>query len=464
MKITFLGAAGTVTGSMYYIEHDAYKALIDCGQFQGSAEEEVLNAATFPFEPKELDFIILTHAHIDHTGRLPLLVKRGFKGKVYCTYPTMDLVRILLKDSGKIHEADALWENKKRERAGLPKIEPLYTADDGIFAAQYLYPLPYQHEHVLGDSFTFKFIDAAHLLGSSSVILNYQISGNTKTLTFSGDLGSTTNPLLKSVEYASSSDYVVMESTYGDKNHEGVSVRIQKLVDVILEAYESGGTAIIPSFAVGRTQALVYELKKYIETAPIEIQNRLRKIPIYVDSPLSIEAFDIYKSHMASMSESLPEDAFHLDQLHFIKTIEASIAINRNPSPKLIISASGMCDSGRIRHHLKHYLWRDTTHLIFIGYQADESTGRAIQEGIPSIRILGENIAVKAKIHTIDGFSGHADQTQLLNWRKHIQGVSKVFITHGEPAVADAFAEKLLEAGETAEVIIPAADTIFDLN
>jgi len=464
MQITFLGAAGCVTGSMYYIETNHQKGLIDCGQYQGSVLEEKQNYNKLPFDASHLDFIILTHAHIDHTGRLPLLVKNGFKGRVFCTYPTKALTEILLKDSGKIHEADTAWDNKKRERAGLPKIAPLYTEDDAIIASQYLYPLNYEQRFNISDMLSCQFIDAGHLLGSASIVLSFKEDAEWQTLTFSGDLGNNTNPLLKPTQLIDQSDYVVMESTYGDQRHEGVETRISKLMAIVKEAIASKGTVIVPSFAIGRTQSLVFEIKQYLKQLPEDEAKHLAKIPIYIDSPLSLEAFEIYKEHLDAMRENLSKDLFDMPQLKFVKTIEASIALNRDPSPKIIISASGMCDAGRVLHHLKHYLWRENTHVVFIGYQAETSMGRKIQDGQSPLYILGETIAVKAHIHSISGFSGHADQEQLLKWRRHIKGVKTLFITHGEPTVSDAFAEILLMDDNKTDIIIPALDTTFTLS
>jgi metallo-beta-lactamase family protein len=464
MQISFLGASGCVTGSMYYIETNEQKGLIDCGQYQGSPIEEKLNFSKLPFDVRNLDFIILTHAHIDHTGRLPLLVKNGFKGRVFCTYPTKALTEILLRDSGKIHEADTAWDNKKRVRAGLPKVAPLYTEDDAIIASQYLYPLKYEQTFELNSHLLCRFVDAGHLLGSASVVMSFKENDVWKTITFSGDLGNNTNPLLKPTQTVDQSDYVVMESTYGDQNHEGVTSRISRLMAIVKEAFASKGTVIIPSFAIGRTQSLVFEIKEYLKQVSDDEAAVLSKIPIYIDSPLSLEAFNIYKEHLDYMRDGLTSDLFDMPQLKFVKTIEGSIALNRDTSPKVIISASGMCDAGRVLHHLKHYLWRENTHIVFIGFQAETSMGRKIQEGQSPLHILGETIAVRAQIHSISGFSGHADQDHLLKWRQQIKGVKTLFITHGEPAVSDAFAEILLMDDPNLDIIVPALDTSFTLE
>ncbi|MDK2866025.1 MAG: metallo-beta-lactamase family protein [Clostridiales bacterium] len=468
MTITFIGATGRVTGSMYYLEHNNLKGLVDCGQFQGNFEEENLNYSTLPFNPAHLDFIILTHAHVDHSGRLPLLVKHGFNGKVFCTYPTMALTNVLLRDSGKIHEAENALDNKKRERAGLPKVPPLYTEDDAVIALQYLYPLTYAQEMTIGDNFSFHFVDAGHLLGSASAILTFKHEDRFKKIVFSGDLGNGTNPVQNAPVTISEADYLIVESTYGDREHVGVDQRMHTFVDIIRTAVRENGTVIVPSFAVGRTQELIYQLNTFIDSADEETRQLLENIPFYVDSPLALDAFKVYGDNIDYMNEGVrnyDHDPFDMPNLHLVESIEMSIALNRDKSPKVIIAASGMCDAGRIKHHLKHYLWRQNTHVVFIGFQAEETLGRAIQDGESPVSILDETIAVKAKLHTITGFSGHADQRHLLAWTKSMQSLERLFIIHGEPAAMDVFAEKLSEQmpPET-EIVIPGAGEAFELT
>lgn len=467
MKITFLGATGQVTGSMYYIEDETFKGLIDCGQFQGTLDEEEQNYADLPFEASDLDFIILTHAHIDHTGRLPLLVKKGFHGKVYCTYPTMALSKIMLKDSGKIHEAENAYDNKKRLRAGLEKIAPLYTEDDAIEALQYLYPIPYKKNTIVRENLSFHFIDAGHLLGSSSIVLTYTDSGETKTISFSGDLGNSSNALLNPPDTIDHSHIVIMESTYGNREHKGIDQRMTELVNIIRQVSQTKGTIIIPSFAVGRTQEVIYYFNDFLATCDDETKSLILNMPIYVDSPMALEAFKVYKEHISYLSKSVQDfdgDAFNLPNLHLVESIEGSIMLNKLKGPKMIISASGMCDAGRIKHHLKHNLWKDNTHVVFIGYQAEESLGRAILEGQSPLTIFDETIAVKAKIHKVTGFSGHADEKHLLNWIKAIRDKQKIFIVHGEPDVMEDFADTLTHVLDpNAEIIIPGPYETFEL-
>lgn len=465
MKISFLGAAGHVTGSMYLVETDEVKFLVDCGQFQGSLTEEQLNYSQFEFNPSHLDFIILTHAHVDHSGRIPLLVKQGFSGKIYCTYPTMNLADILLRDSGKIHEAETDWENKKRERAGLEKVEPLFTEDDAVFAIQYLYPLDYHHSVEINKSLSFELVNAGHLLGSASVILTFNENGTQKKLIFSGDLGNSTNFLQENPEIIGSANYLVMESTYGNRLHQDIEMRTEKLVDIILEAYQEGGTVIIPSFAVGRTQEIIFELNHYIRTKQNDKSDLLDRIPIYVDSPLALDATSIYSKSSKYLSElikSYGESPFTLKNLHLVNSNEASIALNKDHSPKVIISASGMCEAGRIKHHLKHNLWRASTHVIFIGYQAEDTLGRAIKDGAKKVRILDEDIAIKAHIHSISGYSGHADMAHLLAWATPIAGLETIFITHGEFEASHFFRDRLSEV-KACEIIIPELNESFEL-
>ncbi|GAU76140.1 MBL fold metallo-hydrolase [Fusibacter sp. 3D3] len=465
MKIHFLGAAGHVTGSMYLVETEQHRFLIDCGQFQGTLTEEQLNYSLLDFDPKTLDFMILSHAHVDHSGRIPLLVKKGFTGKIYCTYPTMYLADILLRDSGKIHESETDWENKKRERAGLEKVLPLFTEDDAVEAIQYLYPLDYNHEVERDASMTFKLVNAGHLLGSSSVIIDYTENSVSKRIVFSGDLGNSTNFLQENPETIERSNYLVVESTYGDRLHQDIETRTDKLVDIILQAYEECGTVIIPSFAVGRTQEIIFELNHYIRTRRTEKAILLDQIPIYVDSPLALDATSIYSKsshYMSELIKSYGESPFILKNLHLVNSNEESIALNKNHAPKVIISASGMCDAGRIKHHLKHNLWRTSTHIIFIGYQAEETLGRAIKDGATKVRILDEDIAIKAHIHSISGFSGHADLNHLLGWVSPIEGLEKIFVTHGEFEASHFFRDRLKEL-KSCEIVIPKLNDSFEL-
>lgn len=437
MKISFLGAANVVTGSNYLITTDKYSFLIDCGQFQGSKELSSLNHEAFKFDPLEIDFMILSHAHIDHSGRIPKLVKDGFNKKIYSTPATRDLCDILLQDSGHIHEMDTEWENRKRMRAGLEKIEPLYTSEDSILSMQYFNPISYNEIININESIKLRFRDAGHLLGSTIVELWIKEGNTEKKLVFSGDLGVKNRPILKDPEYIEDADYLIIESTYGNKLHENVTERVNKLVDIILETVKKGGTVIIPSFAVGRTQELIYELNKYYEDK--ERFKEFINIPVYVDSPLATSATEIFKKHIADFDEEAREyfsrgdDPLDFKNLKFTTSFLESKKINNSSTPKIIISSSGMCDSGRIKHHLKHNLWKEKTSVIFIGFQAKGTLGRRLKEGASMVNIFNENIKVNAGIYCIDGFSGHADMNGLIDWVKHFtKKPRKVFIVHGE--------------------------------
>lgn len=437
MKISFLGASNIVTGSNYLITTDKYKFLIDCGQFQGGKELEKLNYDNFSFNPLEIDFMILSHAHVDHSGRIPKLVKDGFAKKIYCTDATRDLSEILLQDSGHIHEMEAEWENRKRMRAGLEKIEPLYTSEDAIVSMQYFNPISYNQIININESIRLRFRDAGHLLGSTIVELWIKDGSDEKKLVFSGDLGVKNKPILKDPEYIEDADYLIIESTYGNKLHENPKERIKKLVDIILETVRKGGNVIIPSFAVGRTQEIIYELNKYYDDK--EKFKEFINIPVYVDSPLATSATEIFKKHIECFDEEARDyflkgdDPLDFKNLEFTTSFLASKKINSSPDPKIIISASGMCDAGRIKHHLKHNLWKEKTSVIFVGYQAEGTLGRKIKEGAKMLTIFNENIKVNAEIHSIDGFSGHADMYGLIDWIEHFtKKPEKVFVVHGE--------------------------------
>ena len=465
MTIQFFGASGGVTGSMTLLSHNGFNLLIDAGQFQGTPKEEAQNFEEFPFKMSDVHCILLTHAHIDHSGRIPLLVKRGYSGKILCTPPTSHLTEILLKDSGKIHETEAAWENKKRKRAGLPTIEPLFTEDDAIESFQYLYPIPYERAHTLSDGLSVTYVRAGHLLGSSSLIITYHEDGTEKSLVFSGDLGNSTSLIEEPPTGIQKADTVILESTYGDRLHENIEHRTEQLVDIILETISKGGTVLIPSFAVGRTQEIIFELNYYMSKHPGEKTFALKNVPIYLDSPLALEATKIYQNHIDYMGTPVKQfenPPFQMSNLHFVTSIEGSIALNINREPKVIISASGMCEAGRITHHLKHNLWKHTTSVVIIGFQAEGTLGRALLEGIKQVKILDVDVIVNATIYDLHGFSGHADQAHLMAWFKQIQGVKKVFINHGETQAREALAE-LISIDSQIEITLPTLSEIYTL-
>lgn len=454
-----------MTGSMTLITYGGKNILVDCGQFQGTPREEALNFSEFPINLAEIDSIILTHAHIDHSGRIPLMVKRGFAGKIFCTPPTSHLAEILLRDSGKIHETEAAWENKKRERAGLELIEPLFTEEDAILSFQYLYPIHYHTEHQLIEGLSFKFIRAGHLLGSSTLLISYDDNGTLKTLVFSGDLGNGTNLLELPPETPLTANTLIVESTYGGRKHESVDKRADNLVDIILKTVENGGTALIPSFAVGRTQEIIFELNHFIDTHDDARVDKLKSIPFYIDSPLALEATKIYENHVDYMSDTVKtfgKSPFKMTNLHLVTSIEGSVALNHDPKPKVIISASGMCEAGRITHHLKHNLWRTNTALIFIGYQAEGTLGRQLLDGVKTVKVLDSEINVRATIHDLHVFSGHADETHLMSWLQPIKDIKEIFINHGEAESRAALADAI-KSSKTASIHLPNIGDIYSV-
>lgn len=443
MDIKFYGAAKVVTGSNYLIETDKYKLLIDCGMFQGSKELETKNYDEFQYDPKKIDFLFLTHAHIDHSGRIPKLVKDGFRGRIISTSPTYDLCKIMLKDSAKIQESDIEWENRKRERAGKPKIEALYTMEDAENSLNYFEPYFYDQKIKINDDIQLRFKDAGHILGSSIIELWIKEKGEDLKIVFSGDLGMPGRPIIKNPEYIDEADYLVIESTYGDRLHESFDDSSKKLIDIINKTALRGGTVIIPSFAVGRTQEIIYKLNKYYEYND-DLEEHMR-IPIYVDSPMAIEATEAFKRNSSSFNDEAKglilkgDNPFEFSNLRYTKTTEESMALNKFQFPKVIISSSGMATAGRVRHHLKHNLWDKKNSLLFVGYQANGTLGRILLDGVKNVKILGEEIKVGAEIYSLEGFSGHADQNMLIEWiNKFKIKPKKIFIVHGEEEAAEA--------------------------
>lgn len=449
MNIKFLGAAMSVTGTCHLITTDKYKILLDCGQFQGGKALEELNRKDLGFDPTELDFVILSHAHIDHSGRIPLLTKAGFKGDIYCTDATADLVEIMLKDSGHIHEKEAEWVNRKAERSGGKPVDPLFTMEDAADAIEFLKPVLYGQMIQINPDISLRFRDAGHILGSAITELWVRQGEEVRKLVFSGDLGVKNKPLIRDPELIEEADYVIMESTYGDRIHESSCESLERFIDIILQTTRRGGSVIIPSFAVGRTQELIYELNMFYEDHE-EYKEELDKIMVYVDSPLAITATEIFKRNAQVFDEATRECILQGDHpldfknLKFTRTSEESVRLNTNKEPKVIISASGMCDAGRIKHHLKHNLWNEKNSIVFVGYQAEGTLGRSILRGDKDVSIFGEKIHINAEIHNLEGFSGHADKDGLMEW---ISGFKKpplkVFLVHGEESAKKALAENI---------------------
>lgn len=435
MKLTFCGAAGTVTGSCYLMEIDNKKILVDCGMFQGGSEAEEMNFEQFRFNPMDIDLLILTHAHIDHSGRIPQLVKRGFKGRIITAAPTFELCKIMLPDSAFIQESEAEWQNKKRKRAGKAVIEPLYTVRDAEEALKLFQPVEYDKIISLEPNINVRFKDAGHILGSGIIELWVSENGEEVKLVFSGDLGNKDVPIMHDPTVIEEADYVIMESTYGDRLHNDTENKALALLDIITETIERNGNVVIPSFAIERTQEILYVLNMLKEAK----DSKLRNVPVYVDSPLAINATKIFQSFLPYMDEETQsyiksgDNPFDFPNLVFTQSADESKAINFMKGSSIIISASGMCEAGRIKHHLKHNLWREESSVVFVGYQAKNTLGRRIKDGEKAVKIFGEEISVRAKIFSIEGFSGHADQKGLLDWVSSFKKKPrKVFLVHGE--------------------------------
>lgn len=433
--LTFLGATGQVTGSCYLLETKHKRVLLDCGLFQGSKETEKQNATDFPFNPATIDAVILSHAHLDHCGRLPKLVKDGFKGVVYLTEASFPLLELLLKDAVHLQLRDIEWENKRRERAGKKLLEPLYELDDVEALLKLRQPIAYGKETNILKNISVSFHEAGHILGSSIVRLHITEHNETKTLVFSGDLGNPLSPLLRDPAILTEADVLLLESTYGDRDHKPLDSTLDELSDVLQEAAHSGGNVIIPAFAVGRTQDLIYWLGK------LQRQGKVPQQQIYLDSPMAISASNIYADNTNLFNIDDPEftkvapHGWHawLHGLIYSETAEDSMAVNRIVGGVIIIAGSGMCNGGRIRHHLKYNLWRHNAHIVITGFQAEGTLGRTIVEGKKKyLKILGAEVAVSAKVHTLGALSAHADQSQLLQWASHFKTKPRLYLIHGE--------------------------------
>lgn len=438
MKIKFCGASSGVTGSCHLLTTGNHKVLLDCGQFQGGKAQEALNYEPFPFEPSEIECVILSHAHIDHCGRLPLLVKRGFTGKIYCTDATADLLDVMLKDSGFIHEKDAEWKSKRAARAGKPPVEPLYTYKDACESLKYVEPILYDQQIQINDDMKIVFNDAGHILGSAITELWIKEDDKESKIVFSGDLGMVDRPILRDPTIIKKADYVIMETTYGNRNHPQNSTSIKQLLDIVLKTTRRGGTVVIPSFAVGRTQELIFEFNKFYEEHS-DYKDELDNLMVYVDSPMATTATEVFRKNAQVFDEETRDYILRGDNpldfknLRFTRSTAESQALNLDKSPKVIISASGMCEAGRIRHHLKHNLWDPRSSVIFVGYQAEGTMGKILVEGTKDVTLFGEEVHVNAEIYNLEGFSGHADQNGLFSWIAGFrQKPKQVFLVHGE--------------------------------
>ena len=445
MKLGFIGADHEVTGSCHYVEACNKRILVDCGLEQG---RDIYVNQDIPVPVHQIDYVLLTHAHIDHSGRLPLLYKNGFKGEIISTFATSDLCSIMLRDSAHIQEFEAEWRNRKGKRSGAEEYVPLYTMKDALGAIDLFHPCGYEQKIDLCTGIQVRFRDIGHLLGSASIELWISEDGIQKKLVFSGDIGNINQPLIKDPKATDTADYVIMEATYGDRNHNAPPDYVAELAGVIAKTLKRGGNLVIPSFAVGRTQELLYFIREIKERKLIDSD-----FPVYVDSPLAIEATSIFNKNVRSCFD---EEALELvnaginpirfSNLHLAVSSEESKAINFDAHPKVIISASGMCEAGRIKHHLKHNLWRPECTVLFVGYQACGTLGRSLIEGIEYVKLFGETIEVKSEITRLEGISGHADMNGLLDWLSGFKETPQhVFVVHGEDSVTDEFAQTVTE-------------------
>ena len=464
MKLMFLGADHEVTGSCHYIEACGKSILLDCGMEQG---RDTYENQEIPVAAGRIDYVFLSHAHIDHSGLLPLLHKNGFQGQIYATEATTDLCRIMLLDSAHIQEFEAQWRNRKNKRAGKAPFEPLYTTEDAMAVMEHFVPCDYMKEIEVCEGVKIRFTDVGHLLGSSSIEIWLTENGVSKKIVFSGDIGNINQPIIHDPRYTTEADYVIMESTYGDRYHTAPPDYVAELAGQIQQTFDRGGNLVIPSFAVGRTQEMLYFIREIKERRLVHGHDGFK---VYVDSPLAIEATRVFAENyldcydtaaMALVQKGINPLTFQ--GLEVAVTPDDSMAINFDKSPKVIISASGMCEAGRIRHHLKHNLWRPECTILFVGYQAIGTLGRNIIEGEKEVRLFGETITVNAHIEELAGVSGHADKKGLLNWVNHFEKKpERVFVVHGEDLVCEDFT-KCLKEEYGYNAFAPYSGACFDL-
>lgn len=465
MLLEFLGAAHEVTGSCHFIQSAGKNMLIDCGMEQGP---DLYVNQDIPVNSSSIDYVFVTHAHIDHSGLLPLLYSHGFRGKIFATKATCELCNIMLKDSAHIQMFEAEWRNRKARRAGRPEVTPLYDMDDALGVLQHFIPCEYGAQVEVCDSLKVRFVDAGHLLGSASIELWAKEEGQTRKLVFSGDIGTGSRPLIKDPEYIKDADYVIMESTYGNKLHAAPPDYAVTLAEVIKDTFIRGGNVVIPAFSVGRTQELLFFLRRVKSE---HLLTGYEDFEVYVDSPLSVEATSVFHKNNASCFNKEAEELtasgvnpLRFDGLKTSVTSDESKAINFVNKPVVIISASGMCEAGRIRHHLKHNLWRRDSTIVFVGYQVPGTLGHFLLNGAKQVKLFGEVVEVNARILNLPGISGHADRAQLTRWAGAFKDSApkKFFIVHGEDTVTDAFAEHLhQEFGYQAQA--PYSGDAFDL-
>ena len=473
MKITFLGATRTVTGSNVLIETKDKKFLLDCGLYQGQQKEIALNTDDFLFKPSEIDFMLLSHAHIDHSGRIPKLYVEGFRGPIYATKATCDLCEIMLPDSGYIQESEIEWLNRKRKREGKHEVPPLYTYQDAIDSLVLFERVQYDETIQIDQNIRVRFKDAGHMLGSSIIELWITEDGKEKKIVFTGDLGNNDIPLLREPTMIDDADILIMESTYGHRLHEKKEDKASEFLKTVSETLERGGNVVIPSFAVGRTQEILYELQKSKQSENEEFRREYDEImsaPVYVDSPLATSATEVFLKNLDCLDEFVQEDIkdgikpLDFPGLRFTQSVEESKLLNETANRSIIISASGMCEVGRIKHHLKHNLWRPESTILFVGYQAIGTLGRKIVDGAKTVKIFGEEIGVNAQVKYIEAFSGHADQRGLL---KFVESFKKrpmqIYLVHGDEEAQNVLAGKIGEEFNI-PVDIPMRGDVYEVS
>ncbi len=464
MRVHFLGAARTTTGSLYLLELNGTRLLLECGLFQGRRGESIERNRTFPFSPPEIDMVILSHAHIDHCGNLPNLCRQGFEGNIYCTFATRDLASVMLEDSAEIQKDDAAFVSKKRAKRGLPPVEPLYSATDAEKAVRQFVAINYDRPFPVADGLTVTFRDAGHILGSSQVMLDIRENGRRFRYLFSGDIGRGADDILRDPEPVADVDYLQVESTYGAREHTSKRNANEEVARIVLETLQNKGKVIIPSFSVGRTQQIVYTLHQ------LTLAGQLPRVPIFVDSPLSVNATEVYRLHPECFNQNIykflreKENPFGMENLTYIREVAHSMKLNDLHEPAIIISASGMAEAGRIRHHLANHIGNPANLILFIGYCAEHTLGAQILAGQNPVNIFGEPYQVRARVASLDSFSGHADKDELERYVQAMDGNIKVIsVIHGEESQSLAFGETLRTLKPNAKVIVPEYQQVLEL-
>lgn len=463
VQLEFLGAAETVSGSCFLVRFGTFQVLVDCGMFHGPKELRERNYGSFPFVPAEIDAVVLTHAHIDHSGLIPKLVKHGFSGPIYATAATADLCTIMLPDSAYIQEAEVERKNRRLSRQGKPLLEPIYTRADADQALTQFRPMIYDEVVPILPGLEIRMRDAGHILGAAIVEMWVTEGENRTKIVFSGDIGNLGQPIVQDPTFLKDADYVLVESTYGTREHADRENRSMRLAEVVRETMAKGGNLLIPAFALGRTQDLLHELRRLLDAGEIP------PITVYVDSPLATSATEIFRKHRSFFdfeTRTMLEEGrspFEFAGLHYTQSVEESKRLNSIRGGAIIISASGMCDAGRIKHHLKHNLWRREAAVLLIGYQAEGTLGRQLQDGAKKVRIHGEEVMVRAKVHTITGFSAHGDRPTLLDWLKEFSSIKRVFAVHGDKDAVHGFAQEIQDHLGL-KVIVPRLDEVFELT